>query len=124
MLRTFEAWQFLKFLTLVGGDKKINVVNAISGTGQEFPLTTDPTKDYLKATHKPAARRDLATEQKQDLVLSSFAYGNLIAKNWYQGDSDAADGILIDAIDSVGRGEKSWKSAFDTASSRVNLLTR
>jgi len=123
-LRTFEGWQFLKFLALVGGDKKMNVMNALSGTSQEFPLTTDPTKEYLKVSHKPAARRDLTTEQKSDLVLSPFAYGNLIAKNWYQGDSDAADSIIIDAIDSVGRGEKSWKSAFDTASSRINLLAR
>lgn len=124
MLRTFEAWQFLKFLALVGGDKKMNIVNALSATSQEFPLTSDPTQDYLTATHKPAARRDLVAAQKDDLMLSSFAYGNLIAKNWYQGDSEAADGILIDAIDSVGRGEKSWQSAFDVASKRINLLAR
>ncbi len=123
-LRTFEAWQFLKFLTLVGNDKTMNVFNGISNTSQPMPVATDPSKEYLTLVHKPAARRDLLVEQKSDLVLSAFAYGNLIAKNWYQGDSDAADGILIDTIDSVIRGEKSWKSGFDTASSRINLLTR
>lgn len=122
--RTFEAWQFLKFLALVGNDKKMNIKDAFSETVREVALESDPTADYLKATRKPAARRDLIAEQKNDLILSSFAYGNLIAKNWYQGDSDVTDGILIDAIDSVGRGEKSWKSAFDTAANRINLLVR
>ena len=122
--RTFEAWQFLKFLALAGKDKKINLVNAFSGTGKEFPLASDPTKDYLTATHKPAARRDLVAEQQGDIIFSSFAYGNLIAKNWYQGDSEAADGVLIDMIDSIGRGEKSVRTALDIASSRINLLAR
>jgi len=123
-VRTFESWQFLKFLTLVGNDKKMNMYNALSGTSVEVPLVSDPTKVYLTTTHKPAARRDLVAEQKDDIILSPFAYGNLIAKNWYQGDSDAADGILIDAIDSVVRGEKSWQGAFETAASRINLLAR
>lgn len=122
--RIFEAWQFLKYLTLVGQDKKMNVMDAFSGTSKEVSLGTDPTKAYLAITHKPAARRDLVAEQKDDLILSPFAYGNLIAKNWYQGDSEAVDGILIDMIDSVVRGEKSSKTGLDTASSRINLLIR
>lgn len=123
-LRTFEAWQFLKFLTLIGNEKTMNVFNGLSNTSQPMPIATDPSKEYLDIVKKPAARRDLLAEQKGDLVLSAFAYGNLIAKNWYQGDSDAADGIIIDTIDSVIRGEKSWKSGFDTASTRINLLAR
>lgn len=122
--RTFEAWQFLKYLTLVGQDKKMNLFNAFSPATREVPLTNDPTKEYLAATHKPAARRDLIAEQKNDIVLSPFAYGNLIAKNWYQGDSEAVDGILIDTIDSVVRGEKSVPTALSTAASRINLLAR
>ena len=87
-----------------------------------MPLTSDPTREYLEKTHKPAARRDLVAEQKNDLTLSAFVYGNLIAKNWYQGDAEAADGILIDAIDSVVRGERTVQSALETAGSRINLL--
>ncbi len=123
-LRAFEAWQFLKFLAFVGKDKKMSLVNGISKMSQEFPLNIDPTKEYLEATHKPAARRDLVAEQQDDLIFSAFANGNLIAKNWYQGDSDAMDGILIDTIDSIVRGEKSWRSGFDTAASRINALAR
>lgn len=123
-IRTVEAWQFLKFLTLAGKDKKMNIYDAISGAVREVSLVSDPTKVYLATTHKPAARRDLVAEQKNDVVLASFAYGNLIAKNWYQGDSDTVDGILIDAIDSVVRGEKTWEGAFRAAASRINLLTR
>lgn len=123
-LRTFEAWQFLKFLALAGQDKKVTLQNALSGNSREFPLDFDPTKTYLEATRKPAARRDLIAEQKNDVILAPFVSGNLIAENWYQGDSDAVDGILIDTIDSVVRGEKSPQSAFDTATSRINLLSR
>ncbi len=123
-LRTFESWQFLKYLSMAGKDKKMVITNALSGTNKEFPLTNDPTKVYLDQTHKPAARRDLITVQQDDLTLSAFAYGNLIAKNWYQGDADAVDGILIDAIDNVVRGEKTVQGALGTAESRINLLRR
>jgi len=122
--RIFEAWQFLKYLTLAGKDKSVKLTSAFSGVSKEFPLETDPTEAYLLETNKPAARRDLVAKQQNDLILSPFAYGNLIAKNWYQGDSDAADGVLIDMIDSIGRGEKSVPTAFNTASSRINLFTR
>jgi multiple sugar transport system substrate-binding protein len=123
-LRTFEAWQFLKYLTLAGKDKKMVFMNGLSGTTKEVPLSVDPTKEYLDRTHKPAARRDLITVQQDDVTLSAFAYGNLIAKSWYQGDSEAVDGILIDAIDNVVRGEKTVQGALGTAESRINLLRR
>lgn len=121
-LRTFESWQFLKFLALAGKEKKITLVNGLSGTTKEVLLASDPTKEYLDKTHKPAARRDLIAEQKDDVTLSPFAYGNLIAKNWYQGDSESVDGILMDAIDSVVRGERTVQNALETAGGRVNLL--
>ena len=123
-VRVLEAWQFLKFLALSGEKKTITLTNGLVGTTKEFPLTLDPTKDYLEKTHKPAARRDLIATQKNDVVLSPFAYGNLIAKNWYRGNPEAADGILIDMIDSVGRGEKTVADALSTAANRINLLSR
>jgi len=122
--RTFESWQFLKYFALAGKEKKMTLVHALSGNGQEIILKDDPAAVYLEATNKPGARRDLLETQKNDLVLAPFAYGNLIAKNWYQGNSEAADGILIDTIDSVVRGEKSIQNALEVAATRINLLKR
>ncbi|MBP7060641.1 MAG: extracellular solute-binding protein [Candidatus Moranbacteria bacterium] len=122
--RVLESWQFLKYLTLAGAQKSITLTNGLVGTSKEFPLTTDPSKTYLDKLHKPAARRDLIAMQQSDLVLSAFANGNLIAKSWYQGDPEAMDGILVDMIDSVGRGEKTLQEALATATNRINLLTR
>lgn len=123
-LRIFESWQFLKYLALAGKDKKITFYNALSQVGKDFTLNGDPTKEYLEATHKPAARRDLLTEQQKDVALSPFAFGNLIAKNWYQGDPEAVDGIFIDMIDSVNRGEKKIQDALSVAAQRINILKK
>ena len=123
-LRVFESWQFLKFFALQGEKKSITLVNGLSGTTKDFPLVNDPTKEYLNKTHKPAARRDLIAAQQNDIALAPFAYGNLIAKNWYQGSPEAVDGILIDMIDSVVRGEKSAQDALSVSTNRINLLAR
>lgn len=123
-VRTFEAWQFLKFLALQGEKKSLVLTNGLTGTTKEFPIASDPTKNYLEKTRKPAARRDLIAKQQDDVVLAPFAYGNLIAKNWYQGDPEAVDGIIIDMIDSVVRGEKTLLDALSVATSRSNLLNR
>lgn len=123
-VRTFEAWQFLKFLALQGEQKSLVLTNGLTGTTKEFPIASDPTKSYLDKTRKPAARRDLIAAQQDDVVLAPFAYGNLIAKNWYQGDPEAVDGIIIDMIDSVVRGEKTIMDALSAATSRSNLLNR
>lgn len=123
-LRVFEAWQFLKYLTLAGEKKSITLVNGLTSTTKEFPLSFDLAADYLKDTHKPAARRDLIAAQKNDLNLAPFAYGNLIAKNWYQGNPEAVDGVVIDAIESVIRGEKSSRDALSVAANRIEMLSR
>ncbi len=123
-LRVFESWQFLKFLTLHGQKKTVTLINGLSGTSKEFPLLTDPTKEYLDITHKPAARRDLIAAEQNDVTLAPFAYGNLIAKNWYQGNPEALDGIFIDMIDSVVRGEKNVREALTVGANRTNLLGR
>ena len=123
-LRVFEAWQFLKFMALSGQQKSITLVNGLTSTTKEFPLSSDPAADYLTETRKPAARRDLIASQKDDLILAPFAYGNLIAKNWYQGDPEAVDGIIIDAIESVIRGEKDAGGALAIAANRIKVLAR
>jgi ABC-type glycerol-3-phosphate transport system substrate-binding protein len=123
-LRTFEAWQFLKFLTMEGNDKKMTLINGLAGTTKEATLEIDPTAEYLAKTKKPAARRDILEEQQKDVRLAPFAYGNLIAKNWYQGNPEAVDGIFVDMIEAVVRGEKSSQDALSTAANRINLLSR
>lgn len=123
-LRTFEAWQFLKFLTMEGNDKKMTLMNGLAGTTKDVVLEVDPTADYLAKTKKPAARRDIVEEQQNDVRLAPFAYGNLIAKNWYQGNPEAVDGIFVDMIEAVVRGEKSSQDALSTAANRINLLNR
>ena len=123
-VRVLEAWQFLEYLALSGGKKGISITNGLTGESKDFPLTNDPTKDYLEKTHKPAARRDLITTQQNDLLLEPFTYGNLIAKSWYQGDIEAAEGILVDMIENVVRGEKTTVDALSVAENRIDILKR
>lgn len=123
-LRVFEAWQFLKFMALSGEQKSITLINGLTSSSKEFPLSSDLAADYLAETRKPAARRDLIASQKDDLILAPFAYGNLIARNWYQGNPEALDGIVIDAIESVIRGEKGARDALSVAANRIEVLSR
>ncbi len=123
-IRVHESWQFLKYMAFAPKNKMVTMRNAIDGATQDFPLTVDPTELYLIKTKKPAARRDLIEKQKADLVLAPFVAGNLIAKNWYQGNPEAVDGIFADMIDSVYRGEKKIQEALSAAASRINILLR
>jgi len=122
-VRIHEAWEFLKFLTLKNGSE-FTVLNGISGGSKIFPLGIDPAKEYLKKTGKPAARRDIIEEQKSDPVLGPFAYGNLIARSWYQVEPEAIEGILAEAIGSVNKGGSTINDALNLASSRVSQLMR
>ena len=121
-LRVHEAWQLLKFLTFPQQNKTVTLLNGISGTSKAFPVSIDPAEAYLKKTMKPAARRDLVEQQKNDIVLAPFVAGNLIAKNWYQGNPEAVETIFGEMIDSVNRGEKNSYDALSTAANRVNIL--
>lgn len=123
-LRVHEAWQFLAYFGLPHETKVVTLTNGITGTGKDFPLGTDPAEAYLKMTMKPAARRDLIAVQQNDTVLAPFAQGNLIAKNWYQGNPEAADGILAEMIDSVNSGAKTAYEALITAAARINTIRR
>jgi hypothetical protein len=98
--------------------------NGAAGTTKEFALSFDPAKKYLEKTQKPAARRDLIEEQKNNVMLAPFATGNLIAKNWYQGNIELVEAIFAEMIDSVNKGEKSVYDALTIATNRVNVLNR
>jgi len=122
-VRVHEAWEFLKFLT-VKNNGSFTITHAVSGKVKEVPINFDPAKNYLEKTEAPAARRDLIEEQKNNPVLGPFVYGNLIAKNWYQPDSEAIETILAEAIDSVNQGNASVSQALKTAKSRINQFFR
>lgn len=121
-LRIHESWQLLKFLTFPHPNKTITLQNGLAGTTKDFPLTFDPAEKYLKKTGKPAARRDLVETQRNDVVLAPFALGNLIAKNWYQGNPEAVEGIFAEMIDDVNKNANNSSNALNTAVNRVNLL--
>ncbi len=120
-LRVHEAWQFLKYLTMPNG-KVLTLANGLTGATKDVALTTDPAKVYLTQTNKPAARRDLLETQRRDLILGSFAEGNIIAKNWIQQDPEAVETIFAEVIDSVNRGAATVQSALSVAQNRVGYL--
>lgn len=122
-LRLHEAWQFLKYLTLKNNGS-VTLYNGLSGTNAAFPVANDPAEVYIKETGKPAARRDLIEKQKNDPILSPFAYGNLIAKSWYEAQPDAIEQILAETIDSVNLGKSTVYESLKLAASRVTQLMR
>lgn len=120
-MRTHESWQFLKFLALKNSGT-VRLYNAITKNSKDFVVNFDPAVDYLKKTQQPAARRDIIEMQKSDLILGPFAVGNLIAKHWYQPDSDAVDSIFLEMVDSVNNSRASLHEALLLAKNRTNLL--
>ena len=123
-LRVHEAWQLLNYLTLPHPGNKMTLQNGIAGTTKEFTLSFDPAKRYLEKTNKPAARRDLIGEQRNDVRLAPFALGNLIAKNWYQGNIELVEAVFAEMINAVNRGEKSVYDALTITTNRVNVLNK
>ncbi|QQR78428.1 MAG: extracellular solute-binding protein [Candidatus Moraniibacteriota bacterium] len=122
--RVHEAWQFLSYLTLPHPTGVLQLANAFSGKTADFPLPIDPAKKYIELTKKPAARRDLIDAQKDDVVLSPFVAGNLIAKSWKPGNIEQAEGLLVETISAVVRGERTVSEALSILDSRYTQLNR
>lgn len=122
-VRVHESWQLIKFLTMKNSGK-ITLMNGISGTTKDFPVDIDPAAEYLKKTGQPAARRDIIDQQKSDPVLGPFAYGNLIAKSWYQAEPEENEAILADTINSVNNGTMTIHQALKLADSRITQFMR
>ncbi len=120
-LRVFEAWQFLYYFAFPH-DGKITLVNGLTKNPKEFPLTIDPTKKYLEATKKPAARRDLILANQEDVFFAPFATGNLIARSFQQFNPEETERVLAEAIAQVNSGEASVADALNLAGSRINIL--
>ncbi|MEA2006810.1 MAG: extracellular solute-binding protein [Patescibacteria group bacterium] len=104
--RIAAAWDYIKFVTLP----------PLAGE------TFDATQHYLEKTNKPAARRDLVEEQKEDVFFEVFANQSLTAKTWKQPDDSAVEEIFVEMIDEVTSGKASSLDALDTASSRFDAL--
>ena len=122
-LRVHEAWEFLKFLTMKNNGT-IRLENAATKKTADFPVSIDPAVEYAKNTMQPSARRDIIEVQKSDSVLGPFAYGNLIAKSWYQKNPEQIEGILAEMIDSVNKGNANVHDAIVLAVSRISQLMR
>jgi ABC-type glycerol-3-phosphate transport system substrate-binding protein len=122
-VRTYEAWQFLKYLTFKNNGN-VTLFNSLNGNQAVFPVKNDPAETYLIDTGKPAARRDLIEKQKNDPILGPFAYGNLIARSWYQWNPEETEKILAEAINSVNLGKSTLYEALNLAVNRVNVLKK
>ncbi len=123
-VRVHEAWQLFSYLTLPHPSKTISLANALSGQMMEATIPFDPAKKYLEMTKKPAARRDLIEAQKGDVVLGSFASGNLIAKSWKPGNTEQVESLLVDAINVVVRGERTVNDAISVLDNRYKQINR
>lgn len=120
-LRIHESWQLIKYLAMKNGGK-ISLISGVNGNTKEFPMKIDPAEEYLKATGRPAARRDLIEKQKSFPFLSAFAGGNLIAESWYQSDPESISSIFEKMIDEVNKGSITHYNALQTAASRVSQI--
>lgn len=118
--RIHESWQFLNYLTMPHPANTVRMKNLFSGEFADMVLPFDPAKKYVELTKKPAARRDLLETQKGDVILSSYATGNLIAETWHPGNTEQAEGLLVDVINMVVRGERNLGDALAIFASRFN----
>ena len=122
--REFEAWQFLRYVAFAEEGKAVTLQNAFTGNTKDTESKIDPSALYLEATGKPAARRDLIAKQQQDVTLAPFASGNLLAKNWFQGDAEAVEGVLAETIENVYSGKLSINRALSLAGERIKVLQK
>jgi ABC-type glycerol-3-phosphate transport system substrate-binding protein len=119
--RLHESWEFLKYLTMRNSGS-VTLYNGLNGNTAVFPVKDDPATVYLSQTGKPAARKDIIEKQKNDPILSPFAYGNIYAKSWYEKDPEAIEQILAETIDSVNLGKSTVYEALKLAANRVTQL--
>ncbi len=96
---SLEAWKFVNYLASKEG-----------------------TTEYINATNRPVARRDLIDLQRNDPDLGVFAVQALSARSWYQADNTAIEGIFADMIDDVNFNRSSIPDAVSRAESRVTVL--
>ncbi len=103
--RITESWNYISYLTTKPLDPK-----------------NDPLKDYLDATNKVSARKDLIEEQKNETPRGIFAEQALTAKSWIVPDEIAADEIMTDIINEVASGESTARDAIGRATARFEAI--
>lgn len=100
-----------------------NSVNSQTAWGLiDFMLEPENLKKYLEKANMPTARRDLILWQQQDERLRYFANQTISAKSWYQGDSVAAEKILLETITSALVGERTIPEALGDAAARITVI--
>jgi len=122
-IRAREAWKFLAFMA-TKSEQAVVVTKNVAGSTQVTNSDFDAAANYLEKTRKPAARRDLIEKQKTDPRIGFFAEGNLIAKSWYQIDSNAIEALFAQMIEKINSGESSVRDAIDYAAENVSLLMK
>lgn len=95
----FAAWDFISFLTSRAEARK-----------------------YLEKTKKPAARRDLIEDQKQDPALSVFVSQLGYAKTIPMAHEMRYEEFLREAIEKVRKGETNPQKALAEAETEMNAL--
>ncbi len=108
--RINEAWKLVLYLT----DKPFG--------SSSFDF--DPNAEYLSATSKPAARKDLIEKQKNIPSLGIFAVQNLTAKSFRQPDNFAVDEIFETMINNVASGKMTSKNAAEVAIDQFQALLK
>ncbi len=95
----YEAWKLVHYLTAGNG----NVT-------------------YLNAAARPAARRDLIAQQKNEQDLGVFAEQSLTARSWFQINNQTIETIFATMIDNVNFGRQSVRDALKEAEAKVTVL--
>ncbi len=117
--RIVEAWRFLAYLTM-SSDEISPFLGAVSKESADY----NPAAEYAEKQKKPAARRDLIEKQKDDLLLSPFAQGNLIARSWPEPDNLAVEKIFDEMIDDIVLRNENSEEVIRQAQNSVNLLIK
>lgn len=115
--RNAEAWKLISFMT-TRQSATVAASNTTNGA------KSDLVDNYLAKTNKPAARRDLIDEQKNDADLGVFALGNLYAKSWYQIDPVASEAILGELVEQIVSGKTSVQDGLKIMAARIDSLVK
>lgn len=118
--RIFEAWQFLRYLTLPPEASQNLPKTAATQEAAKY----DPAAEYVLTQKKPAARRDLLGVQAGDTLLAAFAQGNMIAVSWPQPDDLAVEKIFNEMIDDVALRNEDPRAVLEQGQNAVNLLIK
>ena len=86
----------------------------------QFAAKAEQVKYYLSKTKKPTALRALINEQLENDDINIFVEQVLTSKSWYRGvDSNAAELIINDMIDSVVAGQGKIEEIITLGARRV-----